>query len=402
MGLESMQNDEETQNKFDLGDDPEYNLCVKRGDYLYRGDVFRYMVIEFLGNGTYGKVYRCINDKGEEVAIKIVKNTPLHFEYGMNEVRILRTLKEKRLNQYFTELIEAFIFSHHLCIVVELLGTSVYEILKILKFRGMIFSISRSILHQVLMGLYELHCLGISHSDLKPENILAADFYKHAVKIIDFGSSAVRPLQAEFYVQSRFYRAPEVILGIPYSTSIDVWSFGCIAYELVMGHPLFPGCSNYDQIHRIHEFFPDGLPLFMLENGTQTGKYFNKKDGYAKRNNPDRITFNIMAQNLREKLKNEKEAQMLIELIKSALTPSYLERARPRQLLDYEIFCYQDEPVQEASNVSRENIAREDEKKSTVPVKRNSVNKFEETNKRVPKDRTNGSAYDPEKENKYN
>lgn len=71
------------------------------------------------------------------------------------------------------------------------------------------------------------------------------------IKVIDFGSACHEYSTVYTYIQSRFYRSPEVLLGLPYSTSIDMWSLGCIAVELFLGLPLFPGTSEYNQLSRI-------------------------------------------------------------------------------------------------------------------------------------------------------
>ena len=84
----------------------------------------------------------------------------------------------------------------------------------------------------------------IIHWDLKPENILLKAPNKSAIKVIDLGSACFTDERLYTYIQSRFYRAPEIILGIPYTTAIDMWSFGCIIVELYIGYPLFPGESE--------------------------------------------------------------------------------------------------------------------------------------------------------------
>lgn len=77
------------------------------------------------------------------------------------------------------------------------------------------------------------------------------------------------------YIQSRFYRSPEVLLGLPYSAAIDMWSLGCIVVELFLGLPLFPGSSEYNQVSRITEMM--GLPPnWMLEVGKQSGEFYEK------------------------------------------------------------------------------------------------------------------------------
>jgi dual specificity tyrosine-phosphorylation-regulated kinase 2/3/4 len=95
--------------------------------------------------------------------------------------------------------------------------------------------------------------LEIIHCDLKPENILLKEENKSGIKIIDFGSSTFIDEKVYTYIQSRFYRAPEIMLGIPYTTAIDMWSLGCIMAELYIGYPLFPGESENDQMSRIME-----------------------------------------------------------------------------------------------------------------------------------------------------
>ena len=80
------------------------------------------------------------------------------------------------------------------------------------------------------------HRLGLIHCDLKPENILVKSYSRCEVKVIDLGSSCFPPDNLCSYVQSRSYRAPEVILGLPYDKKIDVWSLGCILAELCTGN----------------------------------------------------------------------------------------------------------------------------------------------------------------------
>jgi dual specificity tyrosine-phosphorylation-regulated kinase 2/3/4 len=84
------------------------------------------------------------------------------------------------------------------------------------------------------------------HCDLKPENILLKQENKSGIKIIDYGSSCFMGQRIYTYIQSRFYRAPEIILGVPYTTAIDMWSFGAIIAELYTGFPLFPGESEFE------------------------------------------------------------------------------------------------------------------------------------------------------------
>lgn len=93
---------------------------------------------------------------------------------------------------------------------------------------------------------------------MKPENILLRHHEKSGIKIIDFGSSCFSDERIYTYIQSRFYRAPEIMLGIPFTTAIDMWSLGCILIELYTGIPIFPGESESEQLSLLMEVI--GLP----------------------------------------------------------------------------------------------------------------------------------------------
>ena len=105
---------------------------------------------------------------------------------------------------------------------------------------------------------------GIIHCDLKPENILLRNANKSGLKIIDFGTGCFEGSQLYKYVQSRYYRAPEIILGVDYSCAIDMWSLGCILGELFLGFPLFPGEDEAEQLALIVEYLgtpPNSLAM---------------------------------------------------------------------------------------------------------------------------------------------
>ena len=115
----------------------------------------------------------------------------------------------------------------------------------------------------------------IVHCDLKPENILLRKINKSGIKIIDFGSGCFENEKIYTYIQSRFYRAPEIVLGIPYNAAIDMWSFGCILYELYVGHPLFPGEDEKDHMALMMEV--KGVPpRSVLARATRRKVFFDE------------------------------------------------------------------------------------------------------------------------------
>ncbi|CAJ1451551.1 unnamed protein product [Effrenium voratum] len=96
------------------------------------------------------------------------------------------------------------------------------------------------------------------------------------VKLIDFGSACSDDMKAHSYIQSRFYRSPEILLGVPYSSAIDLWSLGCICAELHLGLPVWPGQCEYDQLRLITKLL--GLPpTEMLAMGNKSKRYFKRE-----------------------------------------------------------------------------------------------------------------------------
>ncbi|CAH8846320.1 unnamed protein product [Trichobilharzia szidati] len=226
-------------------------------------------------------------------------------------------------------LYEYFTFRKHICMTFELLNINLYDLLKLNKFTGLPRDRVRRICFQVLKALQFIQKAGIIHCDLKPENVLLvwpqspesennsttthnnphnhnhhsgyqqkyqnhsnnnsnnnndsvsnlrSTYYSGAeqkdyVKLIDFGSSCFRKGQPYPYIQSRFYRAPEILLRLGYDEAIDTWSFGCLIAELINGLPLFPGEDEADQMACIMEVL--GLPHpTLLRHSSQIDRYF--------------------------------------------------------------------------------------------------------------------------------
>jgi serine/threonine protein kinase len=117
----------------------------------------------------------------------------------------------------------------------------------------------------------------IIHCDLKPENILLRHPRRSSIKLIDFGSSCYANKRMYTYIQSRFYRSPEVLLGLTYDQKIDVWSLGCVLVEMHTGEPLFGGSDQCDQMCRIVDIL--GMPpVKMIEGALDDNRnnYFEK------------------------------------------------------------------------------------------------------------------------------
>ncbi|XP_030634197.1 homeodomain-interacting protein kinase 3a [Chanos chanos] len=237
-----------------------------------------YEVLEFLGRGTFGQVVKCWKrGTSEIVAIKILKNHPSYARQGQIEVGILARLSGENAEEHnLVRAFECFQHRNHTCLVFEMLEQNLYDFLKQNKFSPLPLKVIRPVLQQVATALKKLKSLGLIHADLKPENIMLVDPVRqpYRVKVIDFGSAShVSKAVCSTYLQSRYYRAPEIILGLPFCEAIDMWSLGCVIAELFLGWPLYPGALEYDQIRYISQ--TQGLPgEHLLNMGTKTPRFF--------------------------------------------------------------------------------------------------------------------------------
>ncbi|KAG5030337.1 hypothetical protein JHK87_013851 [Glycine soja] len=250
----------------------------------------RYHVTEYLGSAAFSKAIQAHDlHTGMDVCVKIIKNNKDFFDQSLDEIKLLKYVnKHDPADKYhILRLYDYFYYREHLLIVCELLKANLYEFHKFNRESGgeVYFTMPRlqSITIQCLEALQFLHSLGLIHCDLKPENILVKSYSRCEVKVIDLGSSCFETDHLCSYVQSRSYRAPEVILGLPYDKKIDIWSLGCILAELCTGNVLFQNDSPATLLARVIGII-DPIDQSMLAKGRDTYKYFTKNHMLYERN----------------------------------------------------------------------------------------------------------------------
>ncbi|XP_010869156.1 dual-specificity tyrosine-(Y)-phosphorylation regulated kinase 1A, a isoform X1 [Esox lucius] len=257
-------------------DDDNYDYIVKNGEKW----MDRYEIDSLIGKGSFGQVVKAYDRVEQEwVAIKIIKNKKAFLNQAQIEVRLLELMNkhDTEMKYYIVHLKRHFMFRSHLCLVFEMLSYNLYDLLRNTNFRGVSLNLTRKFAQQMCTALLFLATpeLSIIHCDLKPENILLCNPKRSAIKIVDFGSSCQLGQRIYQYIQSRFYRSPEVLLGMPYDLAIDMWSLGCILVEMHTGEPLFSGANEIDQMNKIVEVL--GVPPnHILDQAPKARKFFEK------------------------------------------------------------------------------------------------------------------------------
>lgn len=236
---------------------------------------YRYEIVKILGSGAFGKVIEAIDHKTKrQLAIKVLINTEDVKEQSKTEASILARLNKHKCSNTIKG-IDYFYFRSHACITFELLGENLYLTQVKSNFKPLRQSLVKEYAYQMFIALRDCAKLGIIHCDLKPENICSTLEDSKKIKIIDFGSACFEDKPFRTYIQSRYYRAPEVILGLKYGPKIDVWSAALIIIELLTGKPAFPGKNELDMLNLMTDFLGP-IPRSMAKHCRKKAQFFNE------------------------------------------------------------------------------------------------------------------------------
>ncbi len=285
----------------------------------------RYRILKEVGVGTFGRVVECLDIKRRRrrqnweddyyaprdndgsyhherqpyhskrererhqdtpnniVAIKIVRNVKRYYDSAKIEADIIKDVNRngRRGRTHCAVMYDTFSFDGHYCMVFECLGPSLYDFLKGQKYHPFPIQCVRDFARQLLETLEFLHSFGLIHTDLKPENILLLNGRSipqrggysipesTRIKVIDFGGATYDNEKKSSIVNTRQYRAPEVILGVGWSTPSDLWSVGCILAELYQGELLFATHDNIEHLALIERVIGP-FPRKMLKRAKNT------------------------------------------------------------------------------------------------------------------------------------
>ncbi|XP_069700164.1 dual specificity protein kinase CLK2 isoform X9 [Periplaneta americana] len=268
-------------------DDEDGHLIYRHGDVLQD----RYKILATLGEGTFGKVVKVKDLHADHVmALKIIKNVEKYREAAKLEINALEKIAEKdpECRHLCVKMLDWFDYHGHMCIAFEMLGLSVFDFLKDNNYQPYPLETVRHVAYQLCYSVKFLHDNKLTHTDLKPENILFVDsdfeitynskkkrdirrVKRTDVRLIDFGSATFDHEHHSTIVSTRHYRAPEVILELGWSQPCDVWSIGCIIFELYLGITLFQTHDNREHLAMMERIL--GPIPYRMARKTKT-KYF--------------------------------------------------------------------------------------------------------------------------------
>lgn len=271
-------------------DDADGHLVYKEGDVLQA----RYKIERTLGEGTFGKVVQCVDlqKDGQRIALKIIKNVEKYREAAKLEINVLEKIydKDPRGHNLCVRMLDWFDYHGHVCLSFDILGLSVFDFLKDNNYFAYPLDQVRHMSYQLVKSVKFLHDNRLTHTDLKPENILFVnsdfDSTYHpkkkkdirrvrdtAIRLIDFGSATFDDEHHSTIVSTRHYRAPEVLLELGWAQPCDVWSVGCIMFELYTGYTLFQTHDNREHLAMMERIL--GTIPYRMAKKTKAGYFWH-------------------------------------------------------------------------------------------------------------------------------
>lgn len=306
---------------------------------------YRYEIISELGSGAYSTVYKALDHKTSKmVAIKIIKKQKAYLNSYIKETSVLDELMKLDPDEShnFVHLRDTFSTKGYPCIVYDMHHNDLYtEMCITYRRKNKSFPLDKvpSIAKNVLECLDLMASNKIIHCDLKSENIILAAEGSFDVKVIEFGLARFSTENQDHHIQSRYYRSPEVALCNPYGCAIDMWSLGCIVFELATGKPLFK--VSHDEYLITDHVELIGMPSNdFIEKSNKADKFFkwnpntgtyelkfNKKDWRGRICKPK-------SRQIRNHISG-KQHKHLIDFVMRCLTWNPDDRMTPRDALDH-------------------------------------------------------------------
>ena len=320
----------------------------------------RYEVFATHGRGVFSSVLRARDvsspgmkkDECPQVAVKVIRANDTMYKAGKMERVILKKLSQADPDgkKHCITMLDSFEYRNHLCLVFEPMDMNLRDLTK--KYgRGIGLHINAVKVYaaQMFIALLHLQHCGVLHADIKPDNILVNES-RTAIKICDFGSAMFSgDNEITPYLVSRFYRSPEVILGLPYDHPMDMWSIGCVIYELFTGQILFKGRTNNEMLKLMMDV-KGPFPKKMIKKAEFAFKHFDLNDANLafSLEEQDLVTKQVVKRNINNPVKKEgfnkllsnhsdkkKKVTQLVDLLERIFVFEPEKRITPLQALNH-------------------------------------------------------------------
>ncbi|XP_015588385.1 serine/threonine-protein kinase Doa isoform X2 [Cephus cinctus] len=333
-------------------DDEDGHLVYRSGDILAN----RYKVLATLGEGTFGKVVKVKDLQMDHVmALKIIKNVEKYREAAKLEINALEkiALKDPENQHLCVKMLDWFNYHGHMCIAFEMLGLSVFDFLRDNNYQPYPLDHVRHMGYQLCYAVKFLHDNKLTHTDLKPENILFVDsdfdttynskkrkdvrrVKRTDIRLIDFGSATFDHEHHSTIVSTRHYRAPEVILELGWSQPCDVWSIGCILFELYLGITLFQTHDNREHLAMMERIL--GQIPHRMARKTKTKYFYHGKLDWDDKSSAGRYVRNNCKPLDRYLLSDDEDHRQLFDLIQRMLEYEPSQRITLKDALTHSFF----------------------------------------------------------------
>ncbi|XP_012345258.1 dual specificity protein kinase CLK1 isoform X2 [Apis florea] len=333
-------------------DDEDGHLVYQSGDILAN----RYKVLATLGEGTFGKVVKVKDLQMDHVmALKIIKNVEKYREAAKLEINALEKIatKDPEGQHLCVKMLDWFNYHGHMCIAFEMLGLSVFDFLRDNSYQPYPLEHVRHIGYQLCYAVKFLHDNKLTHTDLKPENILFVDsdydsiysskkrrdirrVKRTDIRLIDFGSATFDHEHHSTIVSTRHYRAPEVILELGWSQPCDVWSIGCILFELYLGITLFQTHDNREHLAMMERIL--GTIPHRMARKTKTKYFYHGKLDWDEKSSAGRYVRDNCKPLHRCMLSDDEEHRQLFDLIQKMLEYEPSQRITLKDSLAHPFF----------------------------------------------------------------
>ncbi|XP_018318083.1 dual specificity protein kinase CLK2 isoform X3 [Mycetomoellerius zeteki] len=333
-------------------DDEDGHLVYQSGDLLAN----RYKVLATLGEGTFGKVVKVKDLQMDHVmALKIIKNVEKYREAAKLEINALEKIanKDPEGQHLCVKMLDWFNYHGHMCIAFEMLGLSVFDFLRDNSYQPYPLEHVRHMGYQLCYAVKFLHDNKLTHTDLKPENILFVDsdydstynnkkrrdmrrVKRTDIKLIDFGSATFDHEHHSTIVSTRHYRAPEVILELGWSQPCDVWSIGCILFELYLGITLFQTHDNREHLAMMERIL--GTIPHRMARKTKTKYFYHGKLDWDDKSSAGRYVRDNCKPLHRYMLSDDEDHRQLFDLIQRMLEYEPSQRITLKDALTHSFF----------------------------------------------------------------